>query len=67
MKDIAGLYFSMLQNGLGVQDLNSFKQYYLPQNAFFWVKVEMRANKLLNKFNSTKFQQRLAEEKSAIK
>ena len=67
MKDIAGLYFSMLQNGLGVQDLNSFKQHYLPQNAFFWVKVEMRANKLLAKFNSTKFQQRLAKEKSAIK
>ena len=66
MKDIAGLYFSMLQNGLGVEELNIFKHHYLPQNANFWAKVEMRANKLLAKFNSTKFQQRLAKEKSAI-
>lgn len=66
MKDIAGLYFSMLQNGLGAQDLGIFKQHYLPQTAAFWAKVEARANKLFAKFNSTKFQQRLAKEKSAI-
>jgi tRNA A-37 threonylcarbamoyl transferase component Bud32 len=66
MKDIAGLYFSMLQNGLSVQDLSVFKQYYLPQTADFWAKVETRANKLFTKFNSEKFQQRLAKEKSAI-
>lgn len=66
MKDIAGLYFSMLQNGLGAQDLNLFKQHYLPQTTAFWAKVEARANKLFAKFNSTKFQQRLAKEKSAI-
>ena len=66
MKDIAGLYFSMLQNSLNTQDLNLFKQHYLPQTAAFWAKVEARANKLFAKFNSTKFQQRLAKEKSAI-
>lgn len=66
MKDIAGLYFSMLQNGLGAQDLSIFKQHYLSQTAAFWEKVEARANKLLTKFNSSKFQQRLAKEKSAI-
>ncbi|HSI25359.1 MAG TPA: lipopolysaccharide core heptose(I) kinase RfaP [Methylotenera sp.] len=66
MKDIAGLYFSMLQNGLSAKDLNLFKQHYLPQNAAFWTKVEARANKLFAKFNSTRFQQRLAKEKSAI-
>lgn len=66
MKDIAGLYFSMLQNGLGAQDLSTFRQYYLPQAAAFWEKVEARANKLFTKFNSTKFQQRLSKEKSAI-
>ncbi len=66
MKDIAGLYFSMLQNGLEPQHLSVFKQYYLPKTADFWAKVEARANKLFAKFNSTKFQQRLAKEKSAI-
>ncbi len=66
MKDIAGLYFSMLQNGLDAQDLSIFKQHYLPQTAAFWEKVETRANKLLTKFNSRKFQQRLAKEKTAI-
>jgi UDP-glucose:(heptosyl)LPS alpha-1,3-glucosyltransferase len=66
MKDIAGLYFSMLQNGLDTQDLSIFKQHYLPQTAAFWEKVEARANKLLAKFNSAKFQKRLAKEKSAI-
>jgi heptose I phosphotransferase len=66
MKDIAGLYFSMLQNGLNVQDLSIFKQQYLPQTADFWSKVEVRANKLFTKFNSTKFQQRLTKEKSNL-
>lgn len=66
MKDIAGLYFSMLQNGLGAEDLTVFRQYYLPQTAAFWAKVEARANKLFTKFNSTKFQQRLSKERSAI-
>lgn len=67
MKDIAGLYFSALQSGLSKKDLDIFKQYYLPQNAAFWTKVERRAQNLLTKFNSQKFQQRLQKEKSAIR
>ena len=67
MKDIAGLYFSMLQNGLNAQHLNIFKQHYLPQTDAFWTSVDARANQLLSKFNSTKFQQRLKKEKSAIR
>lgn len=67
MKDIAGLYFSMLQAGLSAQDFDIFKQYYLPQSPAFWVKVERRANRLLTKFNSQKFQRRLQKERSAIR
>lgn len=66
MKDMAGLYFSMMQVGLSVEDFSVIKQHYLPQTEAFWINVETRANKLLTKFNSTKFQQRLAKEKSAI-
>ncbi len=66
MKDMAGLFFSMLQNGLNAQDLNMWKQHYLPQTTVFWAKVEARAQQLLAKFNSQKFQQRLAKEKTAI-
>jgi heptose I phosphotransferase len=67
MKDIAGLYFSMQQIGLGAEDLAVFKQYYLSQTDEFWVQVETRSQALLTKFNSEKFQQRLAKEKSAIR
>lgn len=67
MKDMAGLYFSMLQIGLTTEDFSVIKQHYLPQTDAFWANVETRANKLLAKFNSTKFQQRLAKEKSAIR
>ncbi len=67
MKDIAGLYFSAMQYGLSPQDLDIFKQHYLPQNAAFWAQVESRAQALLAKFNSQKFQQRLQQEKSAIR
>ncbi len=66
LKDIAGLYFSMQQIGLTEQDLAMFKQSYMPQSEQFWQKVAVRANKLLAKFNSDKFQKRLAKEKSAI-
>lgn len=66
MKDIAGLYFSAMQYGLTAQDLEIFRQHYLPQNAAFWAQVESRAQALLAKFNSQKFQQRLQQEKSAI-
>lgn len=67
MKDIAGLYFSAVQCGLSAQDLAVFKQHYLPQNATFWTQVESRAQALLTKFNSQKFQQRLQKERSAIR
>jgi heptose I phosphotransferase len=67
MKDVAGLVFSALQNGFGAEDLSVFKQHYLPQTEAFWAKVEARAQQLLAKFNSKKFQTRLAKEKSAIR
>jgi heptose I phosphotransferase len=66
MKDVAGLYFSMLQGGLGAEDLAIFKQYYLPQIDDFWEQVEARSQALLTKFNSEKFQKRLSVEKSAL-
>ena len=65
MKDIAGLYFSMLDFGFDAEDLALFKQEYLPQNADFWRKVEARANALYSKFHSEKFQKRLIKESSA--
>ena len=67
MKDIAGLYFSAMQNGLSTKELEIFKQYYLPQSTAFWTQVESRARVLLTKFNSRKFQQRLQKEQSAIR
>ena len=67
MKDIAGLFFSAMDCGFGADDWALFKQYYLPQTDHFWKKVEARANQLYAKFNSNKFQQRLANERSAIK
>jgi len=67
MKDIAGLYFSAMQCGLSANDLTVFKQSYLPQSPDFWAQVESRAQALLTKFNSQKFQQRLQKEKSAIR
>jgi len=67
MKDIAGLYFSALQCGLTMQDLDVFEQHYLQQTADFWIQVESRAQALLSKFNTQKFQQRLLKEKAAIR
>jgi heptose I phosphotransferase len=67
MKDVAGLYFSMQQVGLSAEDLAIFKQHYLLQTDGFWTQVEARSAALLAKFNSEKFQQRLAKEKSAIR
>ena len=67
MKDMAGLCFSMLQIGLTAADFSVIKQYYLSQTNAFWAKVEARAQQLLTKFNSNKFQARLAKEKSAIR
>lgn len=67
MKDIAGLVFSAMDSGFEKADWDLFKQYYLPQTPQFWAQVEARASKLHQKFHSTKFQTRLAKEKSAIK
>lgn len=66
MKDIAGLYFSMMDFGFNAEDLALFKQYYLPQSDSFWAQVEARSEALLAKFNSEKFQKRLINEKSAL-
>lgn len=67
MKDIAGLYFSAMGCGLDAADIALFKQHYLPQNDKFWQQICDRAQKLHTKFNSDKFQKRLAQEKSAIR
>jgi heptose I phosphotransferase len=67
MKDIAGLYFSAMDIGFTAADLALFKQHYLPQDNAFWQQVCARAQKLYLKFNSEKFQKRLAAEKSAIR
>lgn len=67
MKDIAGLYFSAMDCGLDAKDIALFKAHYLPQNDAFWQQVCKRANQLYAKFNSEKFQKRLAQEKSAIR
>lgn len=66
MKDIAGLFFSAMDCGLTAEDWALFRQHYLPQSADFWGKVEARANKLYAKFHTKKFQNRLAQERSAL-
>lgn len=66
MKDIAGLIFSAMDCGFNEQDWALFKQHYLPQSAVFWEKAYARAQRLYAKFHSRKFQQRLAQEKSAV-
>jgi hypothetical protein len=66
MKDIAGLFFSAMQVGWSAEDLALFMQHYLTQSDTFWAQVETRAEALLTKFNSKKFQKRLATEKSAL-
>jgi len=66
MKDIAGLYFSAKQCGLSADDLAIFRQHYLPRNEHFWQQVEARAEALLSKFNSDKFQAKLAVERRKL-
>jgi len=67
VKDIAALYFSSMDVGLTPRDYLRFKRHYRKQDAGFWQQVETRAQKLYTKFNSTKFQDRLAKEKSLIR
>ena len=66
VKDIAALYFSSMDIGLTPRDYLRFKRHYQQQDSGFWQQVETRAQKLYAKFNSTKFQNRLAKEKSLI-
>lgn len=67
IKDIAALYFSVMDIGLSAEDFDLFKQHYtegLPVR--FWSAVKARADKLYKKFHSAKFQQRLKAEKSSL-
>lgn len=66
VKDIAALYFSSMDVGLTPRDYLRFKHYYRQSDAHFWQQVTARAQKLYTKFNSAKFQDRLAREKSLI-
>ncbi len=66
MKDIAGLFFSGLQMGWSAGDLSLFKQHYLSQSDAFWRQVEARSQMLLAKFNSEKFQDRLAADRDRL-
>lgn len=67
IKDIAALYFSSMDIGLTQRDYLRFKRHYQKQDASFWQQVEARAQKLYAKFNSVRFQDRLAKEKSLIR
>ncbi len=66
MKDIAGLFFSAMQMGWSEDDLALFKQHYLSQSDTFWQQVETRSQALLAKFNSEKFQARLAADREKL-
>ena len=62
MKDIAGFYFSAMQNGFSVDELDIFKQHYLKQSDAFWLQVNKRANQLFNKYNSAKLIQQRSQQ-----
>ena len=74
MKDVAALYFSAKDIGLTARDYLRFKYYYeamhtskpMQHSTSFWQAVEHRAGKLYARFHSDKFQQKLAQEKSAL-
>ena len=67
LKDIAALYFSSLDIGLSPRDYLRFKHFYTQQNKTFWQKVQTRASSLYAKFHGAKFQQKLANERAALK
>lgn len=67
VKDIAALYFSAMDIGLTARDYLRFKRHYKQHDVRFWHQVESRAQRLYAKFNSEKFQIRLAKEKSLIR
>lgn len=62
MKDIAGFYFSAMQNGFSADELALFRQHYLKQSDAFWSKVNQRASQLFNKYNSAKLTQQRAQQ-----
>ena len=66
MKDIAALYFSSMDIGLSARDYLRFKKYYQPQSDCFWQQVGIRAKGLHTKFNSHKFQKKLAAERTKL-
>ena len=66
MKDIAALYFSSMEIGLTARDYVRFKHYYRQQSADFWRQVVARAERLYKKFNSKKFQKKLAQERTKL-
>lgn len=66
MKDIAALYFSAMDIGLNLRDYLRFKYYYQQQTPGFWQQVEARAQTLYVKYNSQKFQTKLAAERSKL-
>jgi len=66
MKDIAALYFSSMDVGLNKRDYLRFKHYYQQQLPTFWQQVETRAQALYAKYNSHKFQIKLATERSKL-
>ncbi len=66
MKDIAALYFSAIDCGFDDNDWAVFRKHYLPHDDIFWTEVLRRAGKLYRKFNSRKFQQRLANERARL-
>jgi hypothetical protein len=67
VKDIAALYFSAMDIGLTARDYLRFMRHYKQHDVRFWHQVESRAQRLYAKFNSEKFQIRLAKEKSLIR
>lgn len=66
MKDIAALYFSSMDIGLTARDYVRFKYYYRQESTDFWKRVEARAERLYEKFNSKKFQKKLAAERTKL-
>jgi hypothetical protein len=66
MKDIAALYFSSMDIGLTARDYLRFKMHYQKQTNAFWEQVTQRATKLYAKFNSEKFQKKLAAERTKL-
>lgn len=66
IKDIAALYFSSMDVGLSVRDYLRFRRHYQKQSPIFWQQVETRAEALYMKFNSRKFQKKLAAERTKL-